>query len=140
MGLVFLMFLHFVEYSLGCPLHNQIDSSGSTHLLIGKSFQQRDLKWQRRKILCQVKLLWSESIRSQHQSTSKILGPMPAMERKIQRTIPTLHYRCSYCKWLISTFRIIGALSAILICGDLIEAGILPMPDAHEWGGLIVIV
>ena len=25
----------------------------------------------------------------------------------------------------------------ILICGDLIEAGILPMPVAHEWGGLI---
>jgi hypothetical protein len=40
-------------------------------------------------------------------------------------------------KWLESTFRNIGALSALLICGDLIEAGILPMPTAGEFGGLI---
>ena len=40
-------------------------------------------------------------------------------------------------KWLKSTFRNIGKLSALLICGDLIEAGILPMPTSNEWGGLI---
>jgi hypothetical protein len=42
-------------------------------------------------------------------------------------------------KWLIgrSSFPNIGTLSALLICGDLIEADILPMPDVHEWGGLI---
>jgi hypothetical protein len=41
-------------------------------------------------------------------------------------------------RWLVnSSFRNIGGLSALLICGDLIEAGILPMPTAHEWGGLI---
>jgi len=40
-------------------------------------------------------------------------------------------------KWLISSFCNIGGLSALLICGDLIEASILPMPTAHEWGGLI---
>jgi len=34
-------------------------------------------------------------------------------------------------------FRNIGRLTALLICGDLIEAGVLPMPTAHEWGGLI---
>ena len=34
-------------------------------------------------------------------------------------------------------FRNIGSLSALLICGDLIEADILSMPTAHEWGGLI---
>ena len=34
-------------------------------------------------------------------------------------------------------FRNIGDLSALLICGDLIEAGVLRMPTAHEWGGLI---
>jgi len=40
-------------------------------------------------------------------------------------------------KWLKSTIRNIGSLSALLICGDLIEAGILSMPAAEEWGGLI---
>jgi len=40
-------------------------------------------------------------------------------------------------KWLVSSFKNIGHLSALLICGDLIEANILPMPTAHEWGGLI---
>jgi len=34
-------------------------------------------------------------------------------------------------------FRNIGSLSALLICGDLIEADILAIPTAHEWGGLI---
>ena len=34
-------------------------------------------------------------------------------------------------------FRNIGNLTALLICGDLIEAGILQMPTALEWGGLI---
>jgi len=34
-------------------------------------------------------------------------------------------------------FRNIGRLSALLICGDLIEADILSMPTAHEWGSLI---
>jgi hypothetical protein len=27
----------------------------------------------------------------------------------------------------------IGKLSALLICGDLVEAGLLPMPPAKEW-------
>lgn len=43
-------------------------------------------------------------------------------------------------KWLMaseSSFCNIGNLSALLICGDLIEAGILPMLTAHELGGLI---
>jgi hypothetical protein len=40
-------------------------------------------------------------------------------------------------KWLESNIRNIGGLSALLICGDLIEADILPMPTANEWGGLI---
>jgi hypothetical protein len=40
-------------------------------------------------------------------------------------------------KWLASSFPNIGHLSALLICGDLIEASILPMPTAPEWGGLI---
>jgi hypothetical protein len=48
-------------------------------------------------------------------------------------------------KWLTSSvigenttlFRNIGNLTALLICGDLIEAGILEMPTALEWGGLI---
>jgi hypothetical protein len=40
-------------------------------------------------------------------------------------------------KWLKSTIRNVGGLSALLICGDLIEAGVLPMPTANEWGGLI---
>jgi hypothetical protein len=34
-------------------------------------------------------------------------------------------------------FRNIGELTALLICGDLIEAGILQMPTAQEWGRLI---
>ena len=34
-------------------------------------------------------------------------------------------------------FRHIGSLTALLICGDLIEASILLMPTAQEWGGLI---
>jgi hypothetical protein len=48
-------------------------------------------------------------------------------------------------RWLISTeidketkkpttlFRNIGHLSALLICGDLVEAGILDMPTARDW-------
>lgn len=41
-------------------------------------------------------------------------------------------------KWLkSSSFHNIGGLTALLICGDLIEAGILPMPTAQEYGGLI---
>ena len=30
-------------------------------------------------------------------------------------------------------FSNIGSLTALLICGDLVEAGILPMPSAREW-------
>ena len=37
-------------------------------------------------------------------------------------------------KWLQAFYHNIEAL---LICGDLIEAGILPMLTANEWGGLI---
>jgi len=50
-------------------------------------------------------------------------------------------------KWLTSSdkvgrstttlFRNIGALTALLICRDLIEAKILGMPTTHEWGELI---
>ena len=50
-------------------------------------------------------------------------------------------------KWLTSSVKVgrstitlfcnIGALTALLICGDLIEAKILDMPTTHEWGGLI---
>lgn len=40
-------------------------------------------------------------------------------------------------KWLISNIPNIGGLSSLLICGDLIEAGVLTMPTANEWGGLI---
>jgi hypothetical protein len=44
-------------------------------------------------------------------------------------------------RWLTSqdkttkttTFPNIGNLTALLICGDLVEAGILPMPSAKEW-------
>jgi hypothetical protein len=43
-------------------------------------------------------------------------------------------------RWLISNdsnkktlFPNIGKLSALLICGDLVEAGLLPMPPAKEW-------
>jgi hypothetical protein len=52
--------------------------------------------------------------------------------RPTKPTITEVH------KWLKSSlFPNIGGLSALLICGDLIEAGMLPMPTAHEWGGLI---
>jgi hypothetical protein len=51
-----------------------------------------------------------------------------------QLTMPTI---TEVHKWLQSSFPNIGALSALLICGDLIESGILPMPTADEWGGLI---
>jgi len=37
----------------------------------------------------------------------------------------------------VTLFRNIGDLTALLICGDLIEADVLQMPTAHEWGGLI---
>ena len=37
----------------------------------------------------------------------------------------------------VTRFRNIGALSAILICGDLIEAGVVAMPSAMEFGELI---
>jgi len=37
----------------------------------------------------------------------------------------------------INLFPNIRALSAILICGDLVEAGILPMPSVKEWAMLI---
>lgn len=46
-------------------------------------------------------------------------------------------------KWLkdpqddVNLFPNIGALSAILICGDLVEAGILSMPSVKEWAELI---
>ena len=37
----------------------------------------------------------------------------------------------------MTRFRNIGALSAILICGDLIEAGVVAMPSTMEFGELI---
>ena len=37
----------------------------------------------------------------------------------------------------VTRFRNIGALSALLICGDLIEAGVVAMPSAMEFGELI---
>jgi hypothetical protein len=52
-------------------------------------------------------------------------------------------------RWLISRvsdkatntssvlFENIGELTALLICGDLVEAGILPMPPAREWADTI---
>ena len=45
-------------------------------------------------------------------------------------------------RWLMgpSSLRNIGRLSALLICGDLIEADILTMPNAYEWGELIWIL
>ena len=45
--------------------------------------------------------------------------------------------------WLVSKenghskFHNIGPLTALLICGDLVEAGIVPMPSSHELGQLI---
>jgi len=36
-----------------------------------------------------------------------------------------------------SVFRNIGQLTALLICGDLAEVNILPMPTAKQWGQLI---
>ena len=36
-----------------------------------------------------------------------------------------------------SVFQNIGSLTALLICGDLIEANVLPMPTAQKWGDLI---
>lgn len=48
-------------------------------------------------------------------------------------------------RWLTSSSKItkstlfpnIGSLTALLICGDLVEAGILPMPSAKEWADSI---
>jgi hypothetical protein len=37
-----------------------------------------------------------------------------------------------------TVFSNIGTLTALLICGDLVEAGILPMPSAKEWADSIV--
>jgi hypothetical protein len=37
----------------------------------------------------------------------------------------------------VNLFPNIGALSAMLICGDLVEAGILAMPSVKEWATLI---
>jgi hypothetical protein len=34
-------------------------------------------------------------------------------------------------------FRNIGHLTALLICGDIVEAGVLSMPSAHEWAEVI---
>jgi len=40
-------FFNFAAYSLVLPLRSQIDTDGSTHLPIGKSFVQRESKWPR---------------------------------------------------------------------------------------------
>jgi len=46
-------------------------------------------------------------------------------------------------RWLIASdagetrFRNIGSLTALLICGDLIEAGVVPTPSPREFGELI---
>jgi len=37
----------------------------------------------------------------------------------------------------VNLFPNIGALLAMLLCGDLVEAGILPMPSVKEWATLI---
>lgn len=37
----------------------------------------------------------------------------------------------------VKIFTNIGPLTALLICGDLIEAGIIPMPSIQEWAALI---
>lgn len=37
----------------------------------------------------------------------------------------------------VKLFRNIGSLTALLICGDLVESGILLMPSVQEWAGLI---
>jgi hypothetical protein len=37
----------------------------------------------------------------------------------------------------VKLFHNIGSLTALLICGDLVEAGILLMPSIQEWAGLI---
>ena len=57
-----------------------------------------------------------------------------------QTTLPTTQQ--TYY-WLISKedgkslFHNIGSLTALLICGDLIEAGLVPMPSPEELGKLI---
>ena len=40
----------------------------------------------------------------------------------------------------VKIFTNIGPLTALLICGDLIEAGIFPMPSIQEWASLIYCV
>ena len=42
-----------------------------------------------------------------------------------------------YKKQSVTVFSNIGELMALLICGDLVEAGIIPMPSAEEWAKLI---
>jgi len=42
-----------------------------------------------------------------------------------------------YKKQSVTVFSNIGELTALLICGDLVEAGIIPMPSAEEWAKLI---
>jgi hypothetical protein len=58
--------------------------------------------------------------------------------KSTQPTIEEVH------NWLVhsrekstSKFYNIGSLSALLICGDLIEAHIMPMPSSHELGKVI---
>ena len=60
-----------------------------------------------------------------------------ALDKKKTSTITDFY------KWLlskdgnVSKFYNIGPLTAMLICGDLIEAGLIPMPSSQELGQLI---
>ena len=60
-----------------------------------------------------------------------------AFDPNSKPTAKRMYYWLTSTDQGVSRFRNIGSLSALLICGDLIEAGVVLMPSPREFGELI---
>jgi hypothetical protein len=71
------------------------------------------------------RLQWNDMFNKPEKPTiTKIFRWLTSRDTNVKTKVSTL-------------FRNIGPLTALLICGDLVEAGILPMPSAKEWARYI---
>ena len=150
MVLDFSIFLLFMVSFLEHLLHNQDSSGGLNHLMIGSSFKQQVkkklLKYvkRRRRTMSTKKKKCYGSIQ---RDCSLTLLPGYWEQRKSWNDMfndsrtPTVD---EVYNWLsskvtgASKFRNIGPLTALLICGDLIEADIItPTPSSYKLGQLI---
>ena len=92
---------------------------------IGRELALLDLYWDQR-------LLWNDKF---NKSTKPTVGEVFAW--LISRHQLVNQSKKTNDKHSVTLFHNIGSLTALLICGDLVEACVIQLPTAKEWGKLI---